>query len=502
MARPPILIRQYGRVIQIGPIDGSPVPVDIHQYFESNCAYNHVSAIRGKAKQFGPTTQRVHTEFVRLYESGRDREGRQVLVTGAGYLPRLACMLSQFGYEYEYVDLTPPPRHPELYVPRWDRVQARFSLRPGQREALEAIANNPGGLINAAAGFGKTWLFGPVCHMFPHARIDICVRQADVAADIRTSLLETIPNVGKFGGSGRDGKGDRVTVFTNASLHKADGDADIILADECDLLMAQKSCETFCRAYLGGRAYGFTATLERTDGAHARLEPIFGPLIVQLTTPQAVALGLTSQIRIEWLPIREGPDLSNVQNTTVKRRRGIWRNELRNRIFVDHYRQYNANCSQVLFLTDTIEHAVHLRALLPEFEICTGVWSKNMDVRVNRWKRDGLLPEDFQPIDATHRERIRREFAAGMCKRVIANDIWSTGVSFDALPLLYRLDSRESSRLDVQASGRVGRQHESKVEGRVIDGLDLWDKGFRRKSTVRHRHYAAEGYIQTGWVTS
>lgn len=499
MAEPPILIRKYGNLLNVGSRVG-PIPAAIVAYFEQHCAYNHVTLIR-KGRGFGPTDQRVSTERCRLFSFGQSIEGYPVIVTGGGYLPRIAMMLQHLGVEYSFEDLTPPPKRADCYKQDWDRVLARFPMRPGQLETLQAMASNPGGLIHAAAGFGKTWLFEPMCHLFPNARIDIWVKQADVQQAIRTKLLGSIPNVGKFGGPGKDGKGDRVTVYLNASGHKADGNADIVLADEVHALMAQKSAEVFVRTYHGGRLYGLTATLERMDGAHARMEPIFGPLIAEMTTQQAVALGLTSQIHVEWLPIRNGPDLSMIHDPVKKRRLGIWQNVVRNRAFAEHYRQFNANASQVLFLTDTIEHAVYLRAELPEFEICTGAWTSDMDRRVQQWKSRGLLPPDFKPVDATHRERIRREFEAGTCKRVIANDIWSTGVSFDSLPFLYRTDSRESFILDTQATGRVGRIAADKDEGRVIDGLDLWDKGFRRKSTARKGHYEQQGYKQSGWVT-
>jgi len=93
---------------------------------------------------------------------------------------------------------------------------------------------------------------------------------------------------------------------------------------------------------------------------------------------------------------------------------------------------------------------------------------------------------------------MREQFETGELKRVIATDVWATGVDFEALQVLYRVDARESQILDTQGPGRVSRIHPAsgKEYGEVIDCLDAFDKTLKRKSETRKRHYAALGWSQ------
>ena len=177
-----------------------------------------------------------------------------------------------------------------------------------------------------------------------------------------------------------------------------------------------------------------------------------------------------------------------------KKRWGIWRNQYRNAV-IAHTVQQHSDEDQVLILVETIEHAVHLHQFLPEYELCYA----EMELEdLDRYKRNGMLPEDYEPMTAERRSELRIAFENHEVKKVIATDVWSTGVSFERLAVLVRADARGSAIMDTQAPGRVARIHDEsgKSMGIVYDFDDHFDRGFKSKSRTRRKNYTEKGWEQ------
>ena len=488
-----LLVRRSGTLIDISPDGQSPLDPRIVELLRPLLTYEHKTLLRGH-NRYGPDGQQrgIDVELRHMYalEQGR-------LVTGFGFLTSINEILTRHGIVLHYIDLSPPKRD-GVYVPDWDNVRRHITFRARQEECLRQIANNECGLINAAMGFGKSFLFEAICHLFPRAYIDIVVKPKDVARSIASQLTGSIPNVGQVGG-GSDYYGDRVTVYTAGSAHKADGRADILLADEAHLLMTDETSRSMGQSWRFTRNYGFSGTIDgRLDGADAQLEQFFGRTIFTLPYPEAVALGLVVPIHVRWLPIRMDHNPADGKTGVAKDRWGIWRNEDRNQqIAADVRANYPEQDTQILILTSTVDHAIMLWRHLPEFALCYA--KKIEDADLDRYKRTNYLPQNFVPTTPERRDQMKQEFAAGTLKRVIATDVWSTGVSFNSLQVLYRVDARESKNLDAQAPARTSRlsPETGKTYGEVIDCCDTWDKGYKRKSESRRRHYAALGWTQS-----
>lgn len=119
----------------------------------------------------------------------------------------------------------------------------------------------------------------------------------------------------------------------------------------------------------------------------------------------------------------------------------------------------------------------------------------------NKYKRAGLLPADYTPLSFVDKHDMRAQFEAGTLKKVIATDVWSTGVDFEQLNVLVRADDRDSDIVDVQGPGRVSRTYTApdgtrKEFGEVIDCMDTFDANFYRKSTGRRDSYKLLGWEQ------
>lgn len=486
-----ILIRRLGTLIDIGSGDSTALPADLLRGLQGLLSYQHRIMLRGHERYSVDGSVRnvdIETRSLCRLEGCR-------LVTGVGFLSKVVCWLQQRGCEVWFNDLS--PEKPEgVYTPDFANLQSIMSLRPGQRECLDALANSQCGIVDATMGFGKTALFEMLAHLYPRAVFDILVQGKDIAHTILRRLTRTVPNVGLVGGGKRD-FGERVTVCIAASArHMTDRrKTDFLLGDEAHQLVVPSTGSWITTNWRYSRNFGFTGTYgKRGDRADAQLELLFGPAIYTLTYPQALKLGLVVPIHVRWLPIRLATNPASGRDDVGRKRWGIWRNDGRNQAIAADIRQhYPDNSQQILVLVATLEHAVMLWQYLPEFSLCYGGITRD---KVDKYVRSGLLPAGFVATTPEIRNQLRQQFETGELRRVIATDVWATGVDFPQLPVLYRADGRGSEIMDAQGPGRVSRTAEGKVAGKVIDCCDFFDPGFFRMSKSRRRSYTKMGWSQ------
>jgi superfamily II DNA or RNA helicase len=210
---------------------------------------------------------------------------------------------------------------------------------------------------------------------------------------------------------------------------------------------------------------------------------------------EAVAHGLVLPVKVEWIDVRMDKNPCEFKKETAKERHGIWRNVHRNMLIAEKANQFSDD-DQVLILVRTLEHAVFLKQELPNFKLCYD----KMDSEVyNSLIKKEMLNELDEPImTSSARDQMSKDFEAGILKKVIATDVWSTGVDFPQLSVLIRADARASEIMDVQAPGRVVRRHDEsgKDHGLVIDCMDYFDQAFLRRSQERRKTYIRQGWEQ------
>jgi len=433
-----------------------------------------------------PVTVTADGEVIEPYE------GR--LTTGYGYISRIARTLAAAGHYVTYLDVSPPRVRPNCYTVDWERVRANYVARDeAQWECLAAIAGSWGGIINATMGFGKTRMFEAICWLFPHANIAIVVKSRDVAEKIMRRLTRLFPDVGFITGSTKH-RGTRITVFTAGCLKHCDGDYDILLCDEVHQLVSPVISELLPLAFPLSRNFGFTGTPEgRFDGADAKLEMLFGPEIFTMPYAEAEKRGLVVPIHVRWIPIYLDPDPAAGKSGTPLNRWGIWRNQQRNYLIAQDIREHVSRDDQVLCSVATVDHAVHLWQFLPEFTLC---YSNLEDCRFEGYIKNKMIPPNFMSMTAACRDRMREDFEHRRLLRVIATDVWSTGVDFEQLQILYRCDGRDSELLDSQWPGRVSRVFAGKGCGEIRDCCDVFNRTLKRRSHNRKNHYKVHGWTQ------
>jgi superfamily II DNA or RNA helicase len=490
----PVLIKRVNNVLTLSAADGGPLNPELIRALTHDLRYDHVEQVQGPAKRNPVTGQRMFFQ-TKEYKLFRVENGQVVLL--AGYLARMVRRLQKLGCPAKLLDASQTRKRPACYVPQWDNLKGRIEFRPRQEELLKIIAKAPCGVIKAVTGFGKTTLIGAAALLFPEARIDVVTKSVDVAERIVRSLRRLLPKVGMIGDGYR--QRERVTVITAGSLTHADGNADFLFADEVHQLATVNFSTGLAARYRNSRNFGMSATpYARMDNAHAVLEPLFGPLVFDLPYQQAVELGLVVPVRVRWLPIRLSHNPAERYNNRVARKRhGVWTNYERNRMLADAVNDY-PDTHQILILVETIEHAVHLGRHLPDFTL---VYSQMSPQDCAKYKKLKYLPSDYRALNDYQKHDYRSQFEAGTLRRVIATDVWSTGVDFEQLNVLVRADDRDSDIVDVQGPGRVSRIYTApdgtvKEFGEVLDCMDTFDPTFYRKSVGRRNSYKLLGWEQ------
>lgn len=370
-------------------------------------------------------------------------------------------------------------------------------LRPGQKECLEAIIKNEFGIIEAPTGWGKSFLFGLICKLFPNSKIDIVMPRIDALLMLYNRLSNFLDEPIGIIYSKSVITDRRVTLISINSLEKTNfDDVRIVLADEVQNYGTDKRLTMFSK-YKKARMYGFSANSKvRMDNAFPALESIFGPVIFKLNFSTALSQKSVVPIIIKWIPVFSGPSLSHTTKNFVRNKRlCIWNNEHRNLQIAELVNKLPTD-EQIVIIVETIEHLANLFKLLPDFIPCYASIDK---IRLKRKIDKNLIDKIEQAIkNIGGRKKLEELFRKGEIKRVIATKVWSESVDFPSLSILIRADGSSSPNLDVQIPGRVSRISQGKKAGIIYDFIDCFNKNFLRRSYKRYLNYGKMGWMQEG----
>ena len=411
------------------------------------------------------------------------------IATSFGFLPRIQKLLLKRGVEVEVNNLNPHPR-PEVFKPRWDRLKDE-DFRFKQPEALKLIFEHECGRIDCPPGWGKSYVIGCAARALPKAKIAVITRRVEVMQQrIYPDLCGMLPDVGIVGG-GMKKKGRRVMCYTSGSIHHADGDEDIVFFDEGHEAAAD-DCAYKMAKFERARMWAFSATWGmRLDNKDMRCEAMFGPVRLKVTYQEAVEHDMIVPIVVQLSDVIMDVDPCGGLDGVDKERYGIWANEYRNQIIARDAHTYDDDV-QCLITVKTLEHALNLKKLLPEYELVYNPDSQ----QPSDWKwfkKEGLIPDGFKILSGERREKLRNRFERGKLKKVIATPVWNIGVDMKHLQVVLRADAGGSPINDTQIPGRGSRiiqiGNSKKLCAVVHDYLDQFNSGFERKADGRVKSY-------------
>jgi len=400
----------------------------------------------------------------------------------AGLLPRAQAWLDARHMPHTYAEtrdmskLMPPPDFAAVDL-----------LREGQDEVLLKVASHDGGLLVGGTGIGKSFLIVQICKMYPSLKIVIVSPRISVVNTLHGRLLKELGSaqVAKVGAGGDSKSEKRVTIATARSILKAPiRDCDLLLFDEVHNVGYNQIADHL--AYVEkGRKFGFTATPSgRCDGAELVMEALFGGRLIDIPYADAVDKGLVTPIEVLLYGGVEGPDVTGSQSV-VQKRHAYWRNEKRNSRIAQVARSFPAE-EQVLIMVETLEHAINLHKLLPEYTV----------VSYGTPGKDKLGGVDTKQYKTSQKEldSLREQFAAGTLKKVLATTVWREGVDFCGLSVLIRADGQSSQIASMQIPGRLSRLSEGKNVGVLVDFEDnfctwAYNRSQARLAIYRRAHW-------------
>lgn len=479
-----IFIKRNGNTIEISGPDNSPLPRDLVCKMNVKFKYS-----RREQKFVNYRMQYTFDDVYLCFETPH-----KTLVSSYGMFPSIYRWLKDHKYNVRIFECTPPEKNFVKLEPDWS-VLDNYELREGQRECLEAFDKKKHGIVCATVGFGKTFLLGLLIQMYPKSKFHIVTRSKSVLHEIYTRLVKVSPNVGIFC-SDKKVLDKRVMCITADSLGRLESDVDFLIFDECHQAAAPTYSKAITEKYTHARCYGFTATpTGRSDGADNALTFLFGDVIYTMSYADGVEKGLVVPINVEWLRCSDCDSAYSPWSSKVTNFRNfIWRNDYRNGLIAKYVHDNLNENEQVLILVASVEHAVYLHQFLPEYTLVYGTMQD-----VEFYKRHDLLPEDYKVMSAKERKQAQEDFKSGKLRKVIATDVWSTGVDFPSLRCVVMGSARSSSIMGTQSGGRVSRLSFGKNGGTVVDIVDAFEDGstpFMSSSKARQKTYKSLGWTQ------
>ena len=370
-------------------------------------------------------------------------------------------------------------------------------LRERQDEVLAAVMANDMGIIQVPTGGGKSFLIRQICRIWHECRIVIASYSRDIVKMLHRELMELLPpdELGLVC-TGCSQTDRRVTCVVDRSLMKVDlSNVDIFIYDEVHRAAAPCTSEVIytCR---NARMYGFSASpTGRSDNADLETEAMFGRQIAVLSYEDIQKTGAIVPMLVFKVSCADLPAIT-AQTTISRERHGLWRNEHRNKRIADMVqwlRQYFDPDMQILIAVKSVEHAVYLGSLLPDFALVYA--TMDADKR-ERWERMGLIKKGDHPLTANNRDQLREDFESGKLRRAIATNVWSAGVDFPFLTASIRADGQASPIAGTQIPGRATRSSDGKTFGIVVDFDDAFNITLARRAESRFRVYKKKGWAQ------
>jgi superfamily II DNA or RNA helicase len=407
-------------------------------------------------------------------------------------------LIKKFRSVYDFkISKRPNPRLEQNCKPDWSRLDPNVQFRAKQREILETMLAAERGRIVVPTAVGKSFLIQQYVTLLPKARILVCTYSNQVLHQLFTDINRALHGrAGLCCGEKKWHTDARVVCVSQGLLHSyfrenGEQDIDVTIIDEYHEHGSAKRLKVLERIQ-SSKMFGLSANKTRNDRAEFRLNGLFGPVLAEMQYEEAVEKNLVTPIWVIWTPVQSNTDPTSYAYSYAEREKlGIWRYEKRNRTIAEAARLFNEE-DQVLISVKTIDHALHLHKLLPEYAV---VYATTDNKQLSRFHCLELL-KGLPPMTNERLRILKSKFSKGTLKKAIATSVWSRGVNFPELSVLIRADGANSCIADTQWPGRTSRKHEGKDVSLIIDFTDEFNESFHNKAIDRRNRYSKNGWTQ------
>lgn len=412
-----------------------------------------------------------------------DEEGDR-LYTFAGLLTRLVELFRSYNIDVKVEEMDPP----FPFEPLYEKLKG-VQLRESQEDMLAVLLSCDRAQLDGLTGMGKSFLICQLAKLFPYpdCHIVVCAQQRPIVKSLHRELAQQFPGeVGMVGNGSNDPR--RITVATAKSLRKCKIEKTrLMFYDEVHTAAADQVSKDLL-LFANCHMYGFSASTEcRSDRADLLTEALFGPVRIRIPYQRGVEEGIVPVIdtRFYRLPLTE----FRHKNSLVRRYRQVISNPVWNNAVarVARYWETQYEDPQILILTDKLEHVINIGNLLPGYE---WVYASADKDQIKKFKKKGILPQDWKPCTPKAMEGRIRAFESGALRRVVATTTLGTGVDMRHLDVVIRADGGRSEIANIQFRGRVTRGDHGTYCDFVIEG----DETERDRSLERMRSCRRAGW--------
>jgi len=457
--------------------------------FSEVCTFTHRKGLYG-AERF---EKRKEYEYVKISMYNVSDKGNGT--TYAVLSHRLVRFCTAKKIAYDFRDLNPA-------LPVLSAVLPGYEYRTGQQDAVQAVLDNPRGIVKGVPAYGKSEMVGVLCRIFSTQRILVTTRSKQVINELAERYKNAPGKVTICNATHPFKLDSRIVICSDMSLHKVPDDwPEVLFFDEIHHVGAAVPSSQLSR-FQKARMYGLSATPKgRSDGSNMVAEAFFGKVICTVDYQEAVAGGNVSPVEVRMVPVG-GTDYDSYYDRTKAyatkinlERHGIWRNYERNMAVKKAVDKLLAEkIGKILILATTAEHCYYLKKLLPYF---TAVHSEINPERVEKLKAQKVFFDTDNPKPDL--ADIKKRFRDGDLDYIVATGTLKEGVDFPNLRALIRVDGLSGEIPSIQSGGRVMRVFEGKEKGVIVDFTDNFGTQLERRSNARRQQYRKAGWEVKEW---
>jgi superfamily II DNA or RNA helicase len=345
---------------------------------------------------------------------------------------------------------------------------------PHQREALLAWKQaKRQGVVVLPTAAGKTYLAQMALACTPRSTL-IIVPTLDLLHQWYAQIELAFPEVevGLLGGGSKDRTPILIATYHSAAIHSETlgNRYGLLIFDECHHLPSdffRKIAEDAIAPY----RLGLTATPDRSDGSHAELTNLIGPVVYQKTA-QELAGGTLAAHEIKQIKVKLSPEEKRLYDQAIQTRNEFLRDA---RISLGSLNGWQ------LFVQASAKSAAGRRAMLAHRqakEISLGTAGKlrvlaeliaehypesilvftNDNNTVYRISQDFLIPAITHQTPVKERHNILTRFRTGEYKVIVTSHVLNEGVDVPEARIAIILSGTGSVREYIQRLGRILRK--------------------------------------------
>ena len=431
---------------------------------------------------------------IMLHQRGRNSwDGKIHFLTETGkfkigLFPTIYNRLVELGEKVKVVDKRPPL----LVKPSIPRIVGDKTLRPEQRESLEAILNNKVGGIpfyigvgDLAVNFGKSLLFAALYEAFQKKlKVLLLTNDSDWLSQAKKEFPELIPQKeltfvqgAKVTDWNQFSIGMVQSISRNIKTYQKElSKIDMVLIDEADII-DNKTYKTVIEHLFNTRIrIGLSGTIYmskfKKDLLHnMTIRSFIGDKLTEVKLHQMIKKGYSTPVIVKLVP---GPGVRDLYGDyPTEYTKTITENEKAYKLSLDRtmmnleYERFPA-----LVVTKFIKHCEELYKF----------YLKHLPTRYSI---------RFVHHETKDRDHIMELFRKGKIDILISTTIIARGKNFPLLRYLQNAGSMDSNEKTIQLLGRLVRTHESKSKA-YLDDIAYVGKYLSRHANHRKNYYKKE----------